>query len=146
LRTAIELDKERLVVAKEAGITRQERLAKLQRDYKITMFRVREIVLEARVAELDDEVLELREHAKQKTEEMTEKYQGVMKRLKERCANLAEEIVSRADEMAASEKEKETLEVNLQTAYYSSTLIQCISRTGKTLSTPGTICPTACCR
>ncbi|KAG1858764.1 hypothetical protein DFJ58DRAFT_295119 [Suillus subalutaceus] len=42
LRTACALDDERIALLKEREIARRERLARIQRDYKITMFQARE--------------------------------------------------------------------------------------------------------
>ncbi|KDQ59235.1 hypothetical protein JAAARDRAFT_87887, partial [Jaapia argillacea MUCL 33604] len=55
LRTTIQLDAERLAVLKEREIVRQERLAKLQRDYRLSLFTAKEAEWESQLLDLEQE-------------------------------------------------------------------------------------------
>ncbi|KZT20144.1 hypothetical protein NEOLEDRAFT_1040843, partial [Neolentinus lepideus HHB14362 ss-1] len=54
LRTTLELSKERSLVLDERDLARREKRARLQRDYRLTLFQAKE-------AELEDEILRLRD-------------------------------------------------------------------------------------
>ena len=56
LRTRVELERERSAILKERDGIRKERLAVLQRDYRLTLFQARESQLERDVAELEAEL------------------------------------------------------------------------------------------
>jgi predicted RNase H-like nuclease (RuvC/YqgF family) len=56
LRAADELEKERMAILWEQNVTRREKVARLHRDYKLTLFQMTEADLVSRVDELEDDV------------------------------------------------------------------------------------------
>lgn len=102
LRATDELEKERMNVLKEQDITRAEKLARLQRDFKITMFQVTESNLRADLEELEDE-----------KEELLQTHGEQLAVVQEKITELLARIEDQANQLATSEKEKEVLEVRL---------------------------------
>lgn len=111
LRTVVELDKERLALVKEKDVARQERIAVLQRDYRITMFQIRESDLEGRIEELEDELEELRAQTEESTHAIVAQYQDAAEKLRLKSAQFAAEAARKTMELAATEKEKDRIEV-----------------------------------
>ena len=60
-RMQVELEKERVNTLQEMKITREEKLLRLQRDFKITLFQTKEEELERRVEDVEDEKTRLME-------------------------------------------------------------------------------------
>lgn len=112
LRTVIELDKERLTVVKEKDVARRERIAILQRDYRITMFQVKESELEGRIAELEDGIEELRAQGEEDTNALVMQYQEAVEKLRTKYTQLAEEAARKTGELAAIGKERDKIEVS----------------------------------
>lgn len=56
LRTTVALEAERLSVLKCAEDARTHEITRLQRDYRLTLFQMREFELEQRISELEDEL------------------------------------------------------------------------------------------
>jgi hypothetical protein len=111
LRTLVELDKERLAVVKERDVARQETVARLQRDYRITMFQVRESELEGVIEELTDEIAAMKAKAEEDTNALAMQYQDDADELRVKCAQLAAEAVEKAKELAVAQKDKAKAEV-----------------------------------
>lgn len=111
LRTVVELDKERLAVVKEKDVARQERVARLQRDYRITMFQVRESELEATIEDLEEDLEELGAQAEEDKNALVAEYQEGMEKLKAKCAECVTEVVRVTKELKMIGKEKEKLDV-----------------------------------
>ncbi|KAG6908543.1 hypothetical protein DXG01_004176 [Tephrocybe rancida] len=55
LRNMMQLGQERMNILKEQDVTRKEKLLRLQRDFRITMFQAREAELEDRIRELEED-------------------------------------------------------------------------------------------
>ncbi|KAH9838507.1 uncharacterized protein C8Q71DRAFT_533552 [Rhodofomes roseus] len=102
-RTVIELDRERMAVLKEREGTRLERLARLQRDYRLVSFQRREFDLEKRVSDLEREL----EDQQRTHEEETRDLSG---ELEERCATLTAQLEDTAKELVTASKSKDTAE------------------------------------
>ncbi|KAG1886988.1 hypothetical protein F4604DRAFT_1916823 [Suillus subluteus] len=99
LRTACALDDERIAVLKEREIARRERLARIQRDYKITMFQAREAELEGQIedlqADLDSQVAQTQYSLKSRDQQ----YQKTILDLRTRDATLSSELKLKSDEI-----------------------------------------------
>jgi hypothetical protein len=112
LKTACALDNERFAVLKEREIARRERLARIQRDYKITMFQAREAELESQVedlqADLDSRVAETEYSLKSRDQQ----YQKTILDLRTREATLSSELKLKSDEIVAAHKQREDVEVS----------------------------------
>jgi len=57
----VELEKERTTVIKEMSVTREEKMQRLHRDYKIKLFQIREEELESKIEELEEEIATLQD-------------------------------------------------------------------------------------
>ncbi|KZT00774.1 uncharacterized protein LAESUDRAFT_731925 [Laetiporus sulphureus 93-53] len=100
LRTAADLDSERLSILKSRDEMRRERLARLQRDYRLVAFQRREFELDNRVSELEwaledvkanyeDDMDEVKEDMEEKTAEMEARHAKLTLQLQEASAKLA---------------------------------------------------------
>ena len=114
LRTIVELDKERLVVVKEKDMARRERIARLQRDYQITMFQVRESQLEGNIEELEEEIQETQTQAEEDTVALMAEHEETIENLKASVTEYAAETKRYMKEYKTIEKEKDRLEVSVQ--------------------------------
>ncbi|KAG1842013.1 hypothetical protein DFJ58DRAFT_66418 [Suillus subalutaceus] len=114
LRTACALDDERIAVLKEREIARRERLARIQRDYKITMFQAREAELEGQIedlqADLDSQVAQTQYSLKSRDQQ----YQKTILDLRTRDATLSSELKLKSDEIVAAHKQREDVEDELR--------------------------------
>jgi hypothetical protein len=111
LRTLAELDKERLAVVKEKDIARQERVARLQRDYRITMFQVKESELEGMIEDLANKIEDMKERGEEDTNALIMQYQEAAEKLRLKCAQFTAEAAQKTKELATTQKEKEKIEV-----------------------------------
>lgn len=118
LRTSVELDRERLAVLKVREETRMERLARLQRDYRLVAFQRREFELEARIMELEKELEEVRLKQEHERRALDEQLEGRAVELQARCAELAEEQRETAEQLADTLKEKAKIEVCPRPRYH----------------------------
>ena len=111
LRTIMELDKERTQILKERQETSKERLAVLERDFKLIVFQAKELDLTNRIADLEDLVETLEEeHAEklaQTVQEMDEPVANLNARLAKSDASRRQAI----EDLASVEKDKEALQV-----------------------------------
>lgn len=98
LRNTVELENERMTVLKELEAVRKEKLKRLQRDFRITMFQAKEAELEQRILELGEE-----------KEMMRDDYEGKVKTLKAASEEYAAQVKVEYDELAI---EKDELEVS----------------------------------
>jgi maltodextrin utilization protein YvdJ len=97
----VELENERQNALKELDAVRKEKLKRLQRDFRITMFQVKEAELERRIQELENE-----------SQSMSIEYEERIRRLKAASAEYAAQVKAKDDELAVAEQEKEELEVS----------------------------------
>ena len=98
LRNTVELENQRMNVLKELDAVRKEKLKRLQRDFRITMFQVKEAELERRIVELEEE-----------KEILRVEYEEKVKELKAASEEYAAQVTAEYDELAI---EKEELEVS----------------------------------
>lgn len=96
----VELEKERMNTLKEMKITRDEKLLRLQRDFKITLFQMKEEELERRVEGVEDEKTSLME-----TNGL------IVQKLQEKCADYVIKLRDTQASLSRVEKEKEEKEV-----------------------------------
>ncbi|OAX39556.1 hypothetical protein K503DRAFT_689338 [Rhizopogon vinicolor AM-OR11-026] len=110
LRTACTLDDERIAVLKEREIARREKLARMQRDYRITMFQTREAELESQIedlqAELDNQVAQTEHSLKSQDAQ----YQKTILDLQDKHATLSSELKQKSDEVLAAHQQREDVE------------------------------------
>ena len=98
----VELEKERMNTLKEMKITRDEKLLRLQRDFKITLFQMKEEELERRVEDAEYEKTTLMEN------------NGlIVQKLQEKCADYVIKLRDTQASLSRAEKEKEATEVTL---------------------------------
>jgi hypothetical protein len=98
LRNTVELENERTNVLKELDAVRKEKLKRLQRDFRITMFQVKEAELERRVLELEDE-----------NELMRDEYEEKVRGWNAASAEYAAQVKAKHNKLAV---EREELEVS----------------------------------
>ncbi|KDQ24865.1 hypothetical protein PLEOSDRAFT_34132 [Pleurotus ostreatus PC15] len=105
LRLTMDLEKEQDSVLKERNRTRLEKVARLQRDFKITMFQARENELERQVEDL---TMELQSLTASKENDMAEKESSRAAALKKIKAEYAEYVAqAQADAAGYAEIEEE---------------------------------------
>ncbi|OCH94416.1 hypothetical protein OBBRIDRAFT_789334 [Obba rivulosa] len=92
LRTADALDSERLTVLKEREALRTERLARLQRDFRLVTFQRRETELEERVGDLEWELEEVRRTTEEEQSVLNEELQDKVGALEGKRKKLAAEL------------------------------------------------------
>jgi hypothetical protein len=114
LRTACALDDERIAVLKEREIARRERLARIQRDYKITMFQAREAELESQIEDLQADFLSQVAQAEHLLKSRDKQYQKTILDLRTRDATLSSELKLKSDEIVAAHKQREDVEDELR--------------------------------
>ena len=106
LRNTVDLENERMNVLKELEAVRKEKLKRLQRDFRITMFQVKEAELERRIRELEDEngttVAECEERGR---------------RVKATSAEYVARLKAKDDQIAVAEQERDELEVRASPCY-----------------------------
>ncbi|KAJ7603756.1 hypothetical protein DFH06DRAFT_327704 [Mycena polygramma] len=94
LRLSAKFSNAEAALLKEMELSRQEKVARLHRDFQITMFRIREGELELKIEELEDSLQEARRGQ-----------DGRFSELEERIKTQEEDISTLTEERAASEKE-----------------------------------------
>lgn len=114
LRTACALDDERIAVLKEREIARRERLARIQRDYKITMFQVRETELESQIEDLQADLDSQVAQAEYSLRSRDQQYQKTILDLRTRDTTLSSELKLKSDEVIAAHKQREDVEDELR--------------------------------
>ncbi|KAG1747248.1 uncharacterized protein EDB91DRAFT_1117197 [Suillus paluster] len=114
LRTACALDDERIAVLKEREIARRERLARIQRDYKITMFQAREAELESQIEDLQADLDYQAAQTEHSFKSRDEQYQKTILDLRARHATLSSELKLKSDEIVAAHKQREDVEDQLR--------------------------------
>lgn len=129
LRNTVELEKERMNVLKELDITRMERVKRLQRDFRITMFQARETELEERIAELQEERQSILTDA-----------ETTARQLKGKSSEHVAQLQAKCDELVVAEQEKEELEVWVL-AHLLNRLIDAQCPTGEARKTARRQCP-----
>ena len=101
LRIVAEAEGERVNVLKEMDATRKEKLKRLQRDYRITMFKARETELEERISELEEE-----------REALVVEHADDVRRLQGKHAQYVAQVQAKEHEHAVVDQERQDLEVS----------------------------------
>ncbi|KAF8149915.1 hypothetical protein B0H34DRAFT_667011 [Crassisporium funariophilum] len=101
-RVEVELERERTATIREMKITREEKLQRLQRDYKIKLFQMREEELERRLEEVEEEKVRLMDGNGM-----------VVRKMKEKCAEYLIKLRDTEEVLALSEQEKDKKEALL---------------------------------
>ena len=96
----VELEKERMNTLKEMKITRDEKLLRLQRDFKITLFQMKEEELERRVEDAENE-----------KKRLIEMNGLVVQKMQDKCADYAIKLRDTQASLSRTEKEMEEREV-----------------------------------
>jgi hypothetical protein len=113
-RVIATLEQERASALELSKRVRTEKLARIQRDFAITQFQIKETVLEAKVDELEEE-LERRE----------EESAMVVEQMREKLERFRRELGRTKDLLAEREKAKEEAKVRLARIITSSVVIVC---------------------
>ncbi|KIM39828.1 hypothetical protein M413DRAFT_446748 [Hebeloma cylindrosporum] len=95
----VEVEKERSAVIKEMSITREEKLQRVTRDFKITLFQLKEEEMERKIEELEEEKANL-----------VEEFESALRQEKERSAEISSKLREARESLARSIKEKEEKE------------------------------------
>ncbi|KAF9450876.1 hypothetical protein P691DRAFT_725087 [Macrolepiota fuliginosa MF-IS2] len=90
LRTVSELESERLNVLNEQKALRKEKLLRLQRDFRITMFHASERELEERIVELEDENERMIEERKELAVELKKRFAQLIAQLRLKDVEIAD--------------------------------------------------------
>ncbi|KAF8910673.1 hypothetical protein CPB84DRAFT_1672740 [Gymnopilus junonius] len=91
-RLEVETEAARSAVIKEMAVTREEKLQRLQRDFKIKLFQIREEELERKIEELEDENARLAEETERELQMQREKCLKHSAALKETRESLARSL------------------------------------------------------
>jgi hypothetical protein len=92
----VELENERMNVLKELEAVRKEKLKRLQRDFRITMFQVEEAEFERRIVELEEE-----------KEIMRVEYEEKVKKVKAASEEYAAQVKAEYNELVVENEELE---------------------------------------
>ncbi|CAA7267008.1 unnamed protein product [Cyclocybe aegerita] len=98
-RLEVDLEKERSAVIKEMAVAREEKLQRLQRDFKIKLFQMKEEETDQRMEELEEEKAR-----------MEDEYELVVQKMKGKCADYAIKLKDTQAALSRSEKEREEKE------------------------------------
>jgi len=107
-RLEVEVEKERSAVIKEMSITREEKLQRLKRDFKITLFQMKEEELERKIEEGEEEKARL-----------VEEFDLELRQEKERSAEISSKLREARESLARSIKEREEKEVSIAVFFIS---------------------------
>lgn len=110
----VEVEKERSAVIKEMSITREEKLQRLKRDFKITLFQLKEEELERKIEESEGEKASL-----------IEEFDSALWQEKERSAEISSKLREARESLARSIKEKEDKEVSVTGFYQCTKSLNC---------------------
>lgn len=111
LRTACALDDERIAVLKEREIARRERLARMQRDYRITTFQAKEADLEGQIEDMQAELNQQVTQSEYSLKSQDEQYQKTILNLRAKHTTLSSELKQKSDEVEAAYRQREVVEV-----------------------------------
>ncbi|KDR76244.1 hypothetical protein GALMADRAFT_68038 [Galerina marginata CBS 339.88] len=100
-KVVIELEKERSAVIKEMGVTRVEKLQRLQRDFKIKLFQIQEEELDRKIEDLERENTMMAEEAERN-----------LSKERERCTEYASRWKETRESLERALKEKKEIEAS----------------------------------
>ncbi|KAG6897048.1 hypothetical protein C0992_004457 [Termitomyces sp. T32_za158] len=102
LQNVLQLEQERMNILKEQDVTRKEKLLRLQRDFRITMFQARE-------AELEDKIRDLEEDR----EDLIADFEEAGRQHDQRSAEYVATLDAKNEEIAVYEGERAELQVEM---------------------------------
>ena len=101
-RVEVELERERSNALQEMKFTRDEKLLRLQRDFRIKLFQIREEELERKIEELEAE--------KRRNKGSSDL---IVRKLEAKCAESLIQLKEEKEERAVAERERDEIEVRL---------------------------------
>jgi hypothetical protein len=104
----VELEKERYATLAEMGVAREEKVRRVQRDYKLKLFQMHEEELERKLEEVEAERYDLQEQR-----------EVIMRKWTDQCIDYATKLKDTRETLVRSENEKQDTEV--RTLYVAST-------------------------
>ena len=105
-RVEVELERERSNALQEMKFTRDEKLLRLQRDFRIKLFQIREEELERKIEEIEAE--------KRRNKSSSDL---IVRKLEAKCAESLIQLRKEKDERAVAERERDEIEVRLSFLY-----------------------------
>ncbi|KAG6820959.1 hypothetical protein H0H93_009195 [Arthromyces matolae] len=102
LRNVVLLEQERMNILKEQDVTRKEKLLRLQRDFRITMFQARE-------ADLEDKIRDLEEHRDALSLDIEE----LVGQRDQQASEFLAQLKAKEEEVALMEEDKEQIQNTL---------------------------------
>ena len=105
-RVEVELERERSNALQEMKFTRDEKLLRLQRDFRIKLFQIREEELERKIEELEAE--------KRRNKGSSD---FIVRKLEAKCAESLIQLKKEKEERAVAEHERDEIEVRLSFIY-----------------------------
>jgi hypothetical protein len=107
LRTTVTLEAERLSVLKCAEDARKHEITRLQRDYRLTLFQMRESELEQRISELEDEL-----------DDIAARNEATGRKSSAQLADLTSQLDAKHDALQAAHRAKDDLQASLGFSIY----------------------------
>ncbi|TDL25881.1 hypothetical protein BD410DRAFT_819894 [Rickenella mellea] len=132
LRTIVELEKERMNVLKEREETRKERLAVLQRDFKLTLFLAKEAEFETYTARLKEQLEELNAEKEASEADLIASHDQELLVLRGDLSRAEATKKEKSDELKRVQKEMDTLRAEISSLREAKTTTKA---TNETLST-----------
>lgn len=105
-RVEVELERERSNALQEMKFTRDEKLLRLQRDFRIKLFQIREEELERKIEEIEAE--------KRRSKSSSDL---IVRKLEAKCAESLIQLKEEKEERAVAERERDEIEVRLSFLY-----------------------------
>ena len=105
-RVEVELERERSNALQEMKFTRDEKLLRLQRDFRIKLFQIREEELERKIEEIEAE--------KRRSKSSSDL---IVRKLEAKCAESLIQLREEKEERAVAERERNEIEVRLSFLY-----------------------------
>ena len=105
-RVEVELERERSNALQEMKFTRDEKLLRLQRDFRIKLFQIREEELERKIEEIEAE--------KRRNKSSSDL---IVRKLEAKCAESLIQLKEEKEERAVAEHERDEIEVRLSFIY-----------------------------
>ena len=105
-RVEVELERERSNALQEMKFTRDEKLLRLQRDFRIKLFQIREEELERKIEEIEAE--------KRRNKSSSDL---IVRKLEAKCAESLIQLREEKEERAVAERERDEIEVRLSLLY-----------------------------
>ncbi|KAI0078810.1 hypothetical protein K474DRAFT_1706202 [Panus rudis PR-1116 ss-1] len=122
LTATVDLEKQKSLLLEQKDELRRERLARMQRDFRLTLFQIEESRQEDRIAQLETELEEATELHRREVEELQSTLGGDAEEFRARCTELEEEVEKKTEELETALEEKAQLEALSSLASKSSEL------------------------